>query len=143
MWGKDLVSLSGLERRDIEELFDLTRRVKASPQEYREALKGQTLGMIFHKPSTRTRVSFEVGIWQLGGVGMYFSAGELQLGRGETIADTARVLSRYLGGLMARTFGHDVVTELAQWATIPVINGLTDYNHPCQALTDYFTLLEQ
>lgn len=142
MWGKDLVSLSGLERADIEELFALTKKVKADPDSYRAALEGQTLGMIFHKPSTRTRVSFEAGIWQLGGVGMYFSAGELQLGRGETIADTARVLARYLDGVMIRTFHHSDVEELAANASIPVINGLTDAAHPCQGLTDYFTMLE-
>ncbi|MFH1531008.1 MAG: ornithine carbamoyltransferase [Pseudomonadota bacterium] len=142
MWGKDLVSLSGLVGQDIDELFDLTKKVKANPGEYRGALDGQTLGMIFHKPSTRTRVSFEAGIWQLGGVGMYFSGSELQLGRGETIADTARVLSRYLDGVMIRTFHHSDVEELAANSTIPVINGLTDAAHPCQGLTDYFTMLE-
>ena len=142
MWGKDLVSLSGLEAQDIGDLFTLTRGVKAEPDAYREALKGQTLGMVFHKPSTRTRVSFEVGIWQLGGVGMHFSGKELQLGRGETIADTARVLSRYLDGVMIRTFRHADVEELAANASIPVFNGLTDAAHPCQGLTDYFTMLE-
>jgi ornithine carbamoyltransferase len=142
MWGKDLVSLSGLERKDVDELFALTMKVKEDPDAYRQALEGQTLGMIFHKPSTRTRVSFEAGIWQLGGVGMYFAKGELQIGRGETIADTARVLSRYLDGVMIRTYSHQDVEELAANATIPVINGLTDAAHPCQGLTDYFTMLE-
>ncbi len=142
MWGKDLVSLSGLDCGDIDELFELTMKVKADPGAHRRALDGQTLGMIFHKPSTRTRVSFEAGIWQLGGLGMYFSGGELQLGRGETIADTARVLSRYLDGVMIRTFHHSDVEELAVNATVPVINGLTDAAHPCQGLTDYFTMLE-
>ena len=142
MWEKDLVSMSGLATQDINDLFTLTSGVKADPDAYREALKGQTLGMIFHKPSTRTRVSFEVGIWQLGGVGMHFSGKELQLGRGETIADTAQVLSRYLDGVMIRTFRHADVEELAANASIPVINGLTDAAHPCQGLTDYFTMLE-
>ncbi|MBM4370659.1 MAG: ornithine carbamoyltransferase [Deltaproteobacteria bacterium] len=142
MWGKDLVSLGGLGRNDIDGLFALTRQVKSQPGDFRTSLAGRTLGMIFHKPSTRTRVSFEVGIWQLGGVGMYFSSNELQLGRGETIADTARVLSRYLDGVMIRTFRHADVEELAANATIPVINGLTDAAHPCQGLTDYFTMLE-
>jgi len=142
MWGKDLVSLRGLARGDLDELFELANAVKADPDAYRGALRGQTLGMIFHKPSTRTRISFEAGIWQLGGVGMYFAGGELQLGRGETIADTARVLSRYLDGVMIRTFSHADVEELAANATIPVINGLTDAAHPCQGLTDFFTMQE-
>src|SRR5919198_3169970 len=106
-------------------------------------LPGRTLGMIFQKPSTRTRVSFEVGIAQLGGVGLYLSAGDLQLGRGETLRDTATVLSRYLDGLMIRTFAQSDVEELAAHASIPVINGLTDSSHPCQALADAMTIRER
>lgn len=143
MWQKDLVSLRTLTREDVLKVFELAAKVKAEPKEYRKALKGRTLGMIFNKPSTRTRVSFETGIYQLGGIGMYFSAGELQLGRGETVSDTAKVLSRYLDGIMIRTFAHSDVEQLAKYATIPVINGLTDLFHPCQGLTDYFTMIEK
>ena len=105
-------------------------------------LAGQTLAMIFEKSSTRTRVSFEVGMYQLGGLATFLSSRDIQIGRGEPIADTAQVLSRYVNGIMARTFAHSTVTELAAHATIPVINGLTDLLHPCQALTDYFTMRE-
>jgi ornithine carbamoyltransferase len=108
-----------------------------------EYLPGRTLGMIFQKPSTRTRVSFEVGIAQLGGTGLYLAAGDLQLGRGETIKDTARVLSRYLDGIMIRTFKQADVDELAAHADVPVINGLTDEFHPCQALADVMTIRER
>ncbi|MEW6071224.1 MAG: ornithine carbamoyltransferase [Planctomycetota bacterium] len=140
---KDFIALHDWTPAEIQELFELSARVKADKEAYRRSCAGQALGLYFEKSSTRTRVSFEVGIYELGGTGLFLGPRDLQVGRGETIADTARVLSRYLGGIMARTFGHDIVTELAKWATIPVINGLTDYNHPCQALTDYFTLLEK
>src|SRR5207247_9021266 len=106
-------------------------------------LPGRTLGMIFQKPSTRTRVSFEVGIAQLGGVGLYLAAGDLQLGRGETIKDTANVLSRYLDAIMIRTIAQSDVEELAEHASVPVINGLTDAAHPCQALADHQTARER
>jgi ornithine carbamoyltransferase len=106
-------------------------------------LEGKTLGMIFAKPSTRTRVSFEVGIYQLGGIGLYLGPNDLQLKRGESIADTARVLSRYLNGIMIRTFNHQDVVDLARYGSIPVINGLTDLLHPCQVLADLFTVLEK
>jgi ornithine carbamoyltransferase len=106
-------------------------------------LAGKTLGMIFTKPSTRTRVSFEVGIWQLGGYALYLGANDLQLGRGETIYDTGQVLSRYLDGIMIRTFSHQDVIDLAEAATVPVINGLTDLLHPCQGLTDVYTIYEK
>ncbi|NLC11557.1 MAG: ornithine carbamoyltransferase, partial [Firmicutes bacterium] len=105
-------------------------------------LKGKTLGMIFQKSSTRTRVSFEVGMWQLGGYALFLNAQDLQMGRGEPIRDTARVLSRYLDGIMIRTFSHQEVQELAHFASIPVINGLTDLLHPCQALADFLTIWE-
>jgi ornithine carbamoyltransferase len=113
---------------------------RQSRREEHHLLPGRTLGMIFQKPSTRTRVSFEVGIFQLGGMGLYLAASDLQLGRGETLKDTATVLSRYLDGLMIRTFAQDDVEELARHATIPVINGLTDSSHPCQALADVMTI---
>lgn len=105
-------------------------------------LKGRCVGILFEKASTRTRVSFEVGIRQLGGHSVFMSWKEMQIGRGEPIRDTARVLSRYLDAIVVRTFGHDVVEELARWASIPVINGLTDLHHPCQVLADLFTLQE-
>jgi ornithine carbamoyltransferase len=126
-------------------VLDLADRLKARQRERVEHrhLEGRTLGMIFQKPSTRTRVSFEVGIFQLGGIGLYLAAGDLQLGRGETIKDTARVLSRYLNGIMIRTFAQSDVDELAEHADIPVINGLTDDFHPCQALADVMTIRER
>lgn len=130
---------------EMKTLFALTADLKAK-QKRREphaVLAGKTLGMIFAKPSTRTRVSFQVGIYQLGGIGLYLSGNDLQLGRGETIADTAKVLSRYLDGIMIRTFNHQDVVDLATNGTIPVINGLTDLLHPCQVLADMFTVQEK
>jgi len=124
------------------ELFRLAADIKANPKKYATTLAGQTLGMIFEKSSTRTRVSFEVGMFQLGGHALFLSARDIQLGRGEPIYDTAKVLSRYLNGIMARTFAHKTVTDLAQYASIAVINGLTDLSHPCQSMTDFFTAWE-
>ena len=138
----DLISVHDLSSRQMAGLFDLTRDVKAKPQKYAHALAGQSLAMIFQKSSTRTRVSFEVGMFQLGGQALFLSSRDIQIGRGETIEDTAKVLSRYVDGIMARTFAHSDVTELARYATVPVINGLTDDLHPCQVLADYFTLQE-
>lgn len=139
---QNLTSLHAWSGSDISHVLELAHRMKDKPSEYRQALAGQTLGMIFEKKSTRTRVSFEVGIYQLGGVGLFLSGQDLQLGRGETIADTARVLSRYLDIIMARVYGHETIDELAKWATVPVINGLSDAYHPCQALTDFFSIQE-
>lgn len=139
---KDLISIHDLTAEEVEALFQLAANVKARPDRYRTALAGQTLAMIFEKSSTRTRVSFEVGMYQLGGLATFLSSRDIQIGRGEPISDTAQVLSRYVDGIMARTFAHSTVTELARYATIPVINGLTDLLHPCQALTDYFTMRE-
>ena len=140
---KDLISIHDLSADEVEALFQLAANVKARPDRYRAALHGQTLAMIFEKSSTRTRVSFETGMYQLGGLATFLSSRDIQIGRGETISDTAKVLSRYVNGIMARTFAHETVTELAKHATIPVINGLTDLLHPCQALTDYFTAREK
>jgi len=140
---KDLISIHDLTAEEVEALFQLAANVKTRPERYRTALHGQTLAMIFEKSSTRTRVSFEVGMYQLGGLATFLSSRDIQIGRGETIHDTAKVLSRYVNGIMARTFAHETVTELARHATIPVINGLTDLLHPCQALTDYFTARER
>jgi ornithine carbamoyltransferase len=127
----------------VREVFDVARDMKKDPRKFNTALAGQTLGMIFEKSSTRTRVSFEVGMFQLGGHALFLSARDIQLGRGEPIYDTAKVLSRYLDGIMARTFAHKTVTDLAEYASIPVINGLTDLLHPCQAMADYFTAWEK
>jgi len=140
---KHLVSLRDYARADIEEIFDLAAAMKADPTTYTEVLKGKSLAMIFQKPSTRTRVSFEVGMYQLGGTALYLGADAIQLQRGESIADTARVLSRYVDGIVARVFSHQDVMDLARHGTVPVINGLSDLLHPCQALADYFTLRER
>jgi ornithine carbamoyltransferase len=139
---KDFISVHDLTQEEFDHLFQLTSDVKMNPDKYRKALSGKTLAMIFQKSSTRTRVSFEVGIYQLGGLGLYLSASDLQLGRGETIADTARVLSRYVDGMMARTHAHQDILDLARYSTIPMINGLTNLLHPCQAMADYFTIME-
>ncbi len=145
MKGKSLVEIQDLTLEEMYQIFELSSslKLKLLSGEPHRLLEGKTLGMIFAKPSTRTRVSFEVGIYQLGGIGMYFGPNDLQLKRGETIADTARVLSRYLNGIMIRTFSHQDVIDLAKYATIPVINGLTDLHHPCQVLADLFTILEK
>jgi ornithine carbamoyltransferase len=133
---------STAELLEVLDLADELKRLQETREEH-HLLPGRTLGMIFQKPSTRTRVSFEVGIYQLGGMGLYLSAGDLQLGRGETVEDTAVVLSRYLDGIMIRTFKQSDVEEIAAHATIPVINGLTDSSHPCQALADVMTIRER
>ncbi|MCX7797553.1 MAG: ornithine carbamoyltransferase [Melioribacter sp.] len=145
MKGKDLISIMDLSLEEIYEIFDVAKSLKRKlyTGEEHHFLKGKTLGMIFSKPSTRTRISFETGIYQLGGHGMYFNQSDLQLGRSENIHDTAKVLSRYLDGIMIRTYSHQDVIDLAKYATIPVINGLTDLMHPCQVLSDLFTILEK
>ena len=140
---KHLLSLKDYSRADIEEIFDLARKMKSRPGDYRKALEGKTLAMIFQKPSTRTRVSFEAGMYQLGGHALFLGADALQLNRGETVPDTAKVLSRFVDGIMARVFAHQDIMDLARHATVPVINGLSDLLHPCQALAAYFTLLER
>lgn len=140
---KDLLTLRDLNYGELEELFELTVRLKRERgRSDFQPLAGKSIGLIFAKSSTRTRVSFEVGIHELGGAPLYLDQGRMQIGRGETIADTAQVLSRYLHGIVIRTFGHADVQELARIATIPVINALTDEYHPCQILADLFTILE-
>jgi ornithine carbamoyltransferase len=143
--GRSFTKVADWSREELLEVLDLAAKLKRlqHAREEHHLLPGRTLGMIFQKPSTRTRVSFEVGIYQLGGTGLYLSAGDLQLGRGETIKDTAVVLSRYLDGIMIRTFAQSDVEELAEHATVPVINGLTDTAHPCQALADVMTIRER
>lgn len=138
---RDYLKITDLEPAEIEQLYELAAKMKAGKYEDRP-LAGKALGMLFAKSSTRTRVSFEVGAFQLGGHALFLSARDIQLGRGEPIADTARVLSRYVDGLMIRTFAQSDVEELAQCATVPVINGLTDLLHPCQVLSDLFTVRE-
>lgn len=138
---RDFLAVPDFSKSELIALFDLALRMKSGA--YRDKpLAGKTLGMIFTKSSTRTRVSFEVGTFQLGGHALFLSSRDIQLGRGEPIKDTARVLSRYLDGVMIRTFAHSDVEELARYATIPVINGLTDFLHPCQILADLLTIKE-
>ncbi|MGI6361257.1 MAG: ornithine carbamoyltransferase [Bacillota bacterium] len=142
--GRDFLSLhdyTAAELLYILQVADFLKREKKAGRRI-DYLKGKTLGMIFEKSSTRTRVSFESGIYYLGGLGLFLSAADLQIGRGEPLKDTARTLSRYLDGLMIRTFGHEIVLELAEFATVPVINGLTDLMHPCQVMADAQTILE-
>ena len=136
---RDFLAIPDYTSEELLGLFDLAERMRSG--EYKDKpLAGKSLAMIFMKASTRTRVSFEVGTWQLGGHALFLSPRDVQLGRGEPIADTARVLSRYVDGIMIRTFGHEEVEELAKFATVPVINGLTDLLHPCQILADILTI---
>ena len=141
---KHLLKMSDLTKNDIIEILDLADKLKGYNKNNitHHILKGKTLGMIFMKSSTRTRVSFEAGMYQLGGQALFLSANDLQLGRGEPISDTAKVLSRYLDGIMIRTFAQKDVEDLAKYGSIPVINGLTDYSHPCQVLADLMTVRE-
>ena len=139
---RDFLAIPDLSRAELIEVLALAGRMKRA--EYRDRpLEGKTLAMIFGKSSTRTRVSFEVGVYQLGGHALFLSSRELQLGRGEPTRDTARALSAYVDGIMIRTYAHTEVEELARYATVPVINGLTDLLHPCQVLADVFTMYEE
>ncbi|MEQ8159698.1 MAG: ornithine carbamoyltransferase [Smithellaceae bacterium] len=142
---KDLLNVYELTLADFDMIFNNSFRLKKALREGKPhaSLKGKTLGMIFDKSSTRTRISFEVGIYQLGGIALYLNSRDTQIGRGETIADSARMMSRYLNGIMIRTYAQATVEELAAAATIPVINGLTDLQHPCQILGDLFTIKEK
>ena len=138
---RDFLTFENLSKAEVDGLLDLAARMKSG--KYKDKpLAGQTLAMVFAKSSTRTRVSFEVGTYQLGGHALFLSARDIQLGRGEPIRDMARVLSRMVNGIMIRTFAHSEVEELAQWASVPVINGLTDTHHPCQILADLQTIRE-
>jgi len=143
--GRSLDSLFHLSNEEIEQILKTSELLKFQLLRGEEhlLLKGKTLAMIFEKPSTRTRVSFEVGMWQLGGYALYLNAADLQLGRGETIADTAQVLSRYVDGIMARVFAHQTILDLIKYSRVPVINGLSDLTHPCQGLADLFTVYEK
>lgn len=142
---KDLLTIQELATADIDKILERSAWLKKAQKAgtVHQPLKGKSLGMIFEKSSTRTRVSFEVGMYQLGGQALFLSPNDLQMGRGEPVSDTAKTLSRYLDGIMIRTFSQSMVEELAMHATIPVINGLTDLHHPCQALADLFTIQEK
>ena len=143
--GRNFLTLKDFDRHELAGILEFAHEIKQthkSRQTY-DPMRGKMMAMIFQKPSLRTRVSFETGIYQLGGIGMFFSPQDLQMGRGETIHDTAKVLSRYVDGIMARVFEHQKILDLAQYATVPVINGLSDFDHPCQALADLFTIYEK
>lgn len=142
---RDFLSVSQYAQDELMDLIHLAIDLKKKQQEGtpHRYLEGKTLAMIFEKSSTRTRVSFETGMYQLGGIAQFLSSNDLQLGNGETIADTARTLDRYVDGIMIRTFGHEIVEEMAEYTTVPIINGLTDSAHPCQILTDLMTIYEK
>ena len=139
---KHFLSLADYSAQEVRELLETAADLKRHPQLYRESLKGKVLAMIFEKSSTRTRVSFETGMYQLGGLAQFLSSRDIQIGRGEPIYDTAAVLSRYVNGIMARTFAHQTVTDLAKYGSVPIINGLTDLEHPCQIMADLQTVAE-
>jgi ornithine carbamoyltransferase len=143
--GRDLLSIADLTEEEFWELLEFAKLLKLETiaGKRHEYLKGKTLAMIFQKPSTRTRVAFEVGMYQLGGYALYLSSNDMQLKRGETIADTARVLSRFVDGIMARVFDHQDVVDLAKYGSVPVINGLSDEEHPSQVLADFLTIWEK
>jgi ornithine carbamoyltransferase len=142
MFATDFLSIRDFTPRQIRQLLDLACNIKAVPQAYSRSLKGKTLALIFEKPSLRTRVSFDVGIQQLGGFSIYLSPAEINLGKRESVYDVAKNLERMVQGIMIRTFAHKIVEDMAAFASIPVINGLTDYSHPCQAMADYMTIFE-
>jgi len=138
----NFLSIKDFSPEEIRYLLDLASEMKAHPSAHTGALKGKTLAMIFEKPSLRTRVSFDVGIQQLGGFSLYLSNAEINLGKRESVYDVAKNLERMVQGIMIRTYAHETVERLAEYANIPIINGLTDYSHPCQAMADYLTMLE-
>lgn len=138
----DLLSIKDLSLADIKDILKLTEQLKKNKKRFSKALAGKTLALIFQKPSNRTRVSFEVGMYQLGGNSLYLAPQEINLGVRESIKDVARTLSRYVDGIVIRTFEHKNCEDLARWAAVPVINGLSDFSHPCQALADIFTIKE-
>lgn len=139
---RDFLSVRDFTKQEILESFDLAIKMKANRADYSEALKGKALALIFEKPSLRTRTSFDIGIQQLGGYSLYLSPQEISLGKRESVYDVAKNLERMVQGIMIRTFGHQIVVDMAKYASIPIINGLTDYSHPCQAMADYMTILE-
>ncbi len=138
----DFLSIRDFKPQEIREFIELGRLIKSNPELFAGSLHGQTLALIFEKPSLRTRVSFDVGIHQLGGFSLYLSPAEINLGKRESVYDVAKNLERMVQGIMIRTFAHEIVDQMAEHASIPVINGLTDYSHPCQAIADYLTMVE-
>ncbi|MCX5705522.1 MAG: ornithine carbamoyltransferase [Candidatus Omnitrophica bacterium] len=140
---KDLVTIKDLSSKEIEDIFNLTDKLKVNKAKFSKVLSGKTLALIFQKPSNRTRVSFSVGMYQLGGNSIYLAPNEINLGVRETVEDVAKTLSRYVDGIVLRTFEHKNVLDLAKFATVPVINGLSDFSHPCQALADVYTVKEK
>lgn len=140
---KDFISVRDLTLKEIQEIFSLTDKLKKYPAKFNSVLKGKTLALIFQKPSNRTRVSFEVGMYQLGGYSIYLGPDEIKLGVRESIKDVAKTLSRYADGIVLRTFEHKNILEMAKFAALPVINGLSDFSHPCQALSDIYTIREK
>jgi len=138
----DFLSIRDFTPQQIRHFLHMACEMKARPELFADALKGKTLAMIFEKPSLRTRVTFDVGMEQLGGHSLYLSPAEINLGKRESVHDVAKNLERMVQGIMIRTFAHDIVVEIAKHADIPVINGLTDFSHPCQAMADYLTMLE-
>jgi ornithine carbamoyltransferase len=139
---QDFLSIRDFTPEEIVRLLNLAIHIKLHPEAYTETLKGKTLALIFEKPSLRTRVTFDVGIHQLGGFSLYLSPAEINLGKRESVYDVAKNLERMVQGIMIRTFAHEIVERMAEYASIPIINGLTDYSHPCQAMADYLTMLE-
>ncbi len=138
----DFLSLRDFTPQQVRHLLDLARQIKAHPLDYSQVLEGKTLALIFEKPSLRTRVSFDVGIQQLGGFSLYLSPAEIQLGKRESVHDVAKNLERMVQGIMIRTYAHEIVEKMAEHASVPVINGLTDFSHPCQAMADFLTIEE-
>ena len=140
---KDLISIKDLTSKDISDIFALTDSLKRNPAKFAKKLTGKTLALIFQKPSNRTRVSFEVGMYQLGGNSLYLAPHEINLGVRESIEDVAKTLSRYIDAIVLRTYEHKNAVEMAKFASVPVINGLSDFSHPCQALADVYTIKEK
>lgn len=143
MKAKDFLSIRDLSTKEILETFTLAKKMKANRKKYSKSLQGKALALIFEKPSLRTRTSFDIGIQQLGGYSLYLSPAEISLGKRESVYDVAKNLERMVQGIMIRTFAHQIVIDMAKYASIPVINGLTDYSHPCQAMADYLTIQEK
>lgn len=140
---KELISIKDLTAKEIKDIFELTDKLKKDKAKFSRALSGKSLALIFQKPSNRTRVSFEVGMFQLGGNSIYLAPDEINLGVRESIKDVAKTLSRYVDGIVLRTFAHKTILEMAEYATVPVINGLSDFSHPCQALADIYSVREK
>lgn len=140
---KHFLSITDLTKKELQDILYLAKRIKSNPKKFRNSLGGKALGLLFNKPSTRTRVSFEAGMYQLGGNTIFLTEKEIQIGRGESIIDTAKVLSKYLDAIVIRTYEHEHLIEFAKNSSIPVINGLSDLLHPCQILSDIFTIIEK